>query len=92
MGKTAEEDILKQIDDETLFLKWQDVFKETYLNSQALNSDAINRSILQELIKTERVKIKLYKQNHRLYKQNKLLKQQINSKKGIKDLFKRFKF
>ena len=92
MGKTAEEDILKQIDDETLFLKWQNVFKETYLNSQALNSDAINRSILQELIKTERVKIKLYKQNHRLYKQNKLLKQQINSKKGIKDIFKRFKF
>ena len=91
MGKAAQRDVLEKIDDETLFLKWQDVLRQVYINSQSKN-DLINKAILQELIDTERVKIKLYKENHRLYNDNKFLKRQINSKKGIKGIFKKFGF
>ena len=91
MGKAAKRDVLEKIDDETLFLKWQDVLRQVYINSQSKN-DLINKAILQELIDTERVKIKLYKENHRLYNDNKFLKRQINSKKGIKGIFKKFGF
>ena len=92
MGKTAKKDVLEKIDDNTLFLKWQDVLREVYINSQSKNNTQINKVILQELIDTERVKIKLYKENHRLYKDNKFLKRQITSKKGIKGIFKKFRF
>ena len=92
MGKTTKKDVLEKIDDNTLFLKWQDVLREVYINSQSKNNTQINKVILQELIDTERVKIKLYKENHRLYNDNKFLKRQINSKKGIKGIFKKFGF
>lgn len=93
MGKLARKDILDEINEEKLFKKWEDVLKEAYINSQkSKNIHLIDTHILNELNKTERVKIKLYKDNHRLYRQNKLLKQQINSKKfDIKNLFKKFK-
>ena len=92
MGKKAHETILKELNKENLFAKWEDVLKETYINSQkSLSTDLIDTAVLNELIKTERVKIKLYKQNHRLYRQNKLLKQQINSESKIKKIFRKIR-
>lgn len=91
MGKNAREKILREMDREKIFLKWEEVLKESYINSQkSLNSSLIDTALLNELKNTERIKIKLYKQNHRLYRQNKLLKQQINSKRDIKNIFKKF--
>lgn len=94
MGMKAREKITKELDSENLFLKWENVLKESYINSQkSVNSDLIDTTILNELVKAERVKIKLYRQNHRLYRQNKFLKQQINSKSkfNIKKIFKKIK-
>ena len=92
MGKKAHETILKELNKENLFAKWEDVLKETYINSQkSLSTDLIDTAVLNELIKTERVKIKLYKQNHRLYRQNKLLKRQINSESKIKKIFRKIR-
>lgn len=54
------------------------------LHQLTIQNDLINKAILQELIDAERVKIKLYKENHRLYNDNKFLKRQINSKKESK--------
>lgn len=94
MGKNAREKIIGELNRENIFSKWEEVLKQSYLNSQkSLTADLIDTAILNELIKTERVKIKLYKENHRLYRQNKFLKQQINSKKKskIKNMFEKIK-
>ena len=92
MGIKAREKITKELGKENLFLKWENVLKECYINSQkSINTDLIDTAILNELVKSERIKIKLYRQNHRLYRQNKFLKQQIDSKGSIKNLFKKIK-
>ncbi|WP_407376018.1 glycosyltransferase [Methanobrevibacter sp.] len=91
MGKTAREKILHQINEENLFLKWEEVLKEVFINSQTSKTHLVNEAILKELVHTERVKIMLYRENHRLYRQNKLLKHQINSESKLKKFFKKIK-
>ncbi|WP_296880798.1 glycosyltransferase [uncultured Methanobrevibacter sp.] len=92
MGRLARQKVLMEIDSENLFDKWESILKEVYINSLNLpKTHLIETAITNELDKSERVKIKLYRENHRLYRQNKLLKQQINSKGilNIKGLFKK---
>ena len=94
MGRLAHQKVLMEINSENLFKKWESVLKEVYINSLNLpKTHLIEVALLNELYNSERVKIKLYKENHRLYKQNKLLKQEINSKRSnIKNIYKKFKF
>ena len=91
MGESAREKILHEINEENLFLKWEEVLKEVYINSQTSKTHLVNEAILKELVHTERVKIMLYRDNHRLYRQNKLLKRQINSESKLKKFFKKIK-
>ena len=91
MGKSARENILSKINEENLFLKWEEVLKEVYINSQTSKTHLVNEAILKELDQTERVKIMLYRENHRLYRQNKFLKQQINSGSKLKKFFKKIR-
>ena len=94
MGKNAQDKILKEINKETLFLKWEQIFKDVYIESeQSKASTRIDAKILkeyerQERIKIElykeyerqeRIKIKLYKENDRLGRKNRLLKNQIEA-------------
>lgn len=93
MGELAHETVQKQINEEEIFKKWENVLIDVYMNSLNLpKHHLIENEILNELIKNERVKIKLYKENHKLYRQNKILKQQINNKKySIKNILKKLK-
>ena len=94
MGKNAQNKVFEEINKETLFLKWEEIFKDVYIKSkQQKAGKQINIKIVNESENLERVKIKLYKENHRLYKENKLLKHQIKSKNTskIKKMFKKIK-
>lgn len=92
MGELARQKVLMEIESENLFEKWESVLKEVYINSLNLpKTHLIETALVNELDKSERVKIKLYKENHKLYKQNKILKKQINSKKfDMKHIIKKF--
>lgn len=93
MGDLARDNVLNQINEENLFNKWENVLKETYINSLNLpKNHLIDIALLSEVDRLERTKIKLYRENHRLYRQNKFLKQQINSKRfDLKKIFKKTK-
>lgn len=96
MGRLAHEDILNRINSEKLFLKWENVLKEVYLNSIKEDikiQEKIDPKLVTEVKKLEKLKIKLYKQSHELYMENKHLKKQINAKNSskLKKLFKKLK-
>lgn len=98
MGQLAHEHVLKQINIKNILSKWEDVLKEVYVNSvlkdMKIREEIVHSNESKELKKLERLKIKLYKENHRLYRENKYLKQQIQIKNTskLKKIFKKIKF
>ena len=92
MGKIAKRDVLKQIDNETLFLKWENVLKEVYIASRKdeLKFNEIDPDIMNELKTLQRDKMRLYRSKEKLHKQNRILKSQINES-NVKKIFKKIK-
>ena len=97
MGKLARKQVLNQINPETLFKKWENVLKNVCVHSiekDIKDPNSIDPEIAVKLDEFERLKIKFYRENHKLYRQNKLLKNQIEAENEdtMKKITKKIKF
>lgn len=88
MGKEARNKILHEINSEIIFLKWENVLKKAYLNS----IDNINDDLSEELKKSEKMRIGLYRQNQKLYIDNKFLKRPSSKEGKIKKIVNKIRF